>query len=71
MIREGTQVKWRWGPGTAEGKVAERHTSTVTRTIDGSEITRNGTDDNPALVIEQDDGSRVLKLQSELDRADQ
>ena len=35
----------------------------------GSEITRNGTDDNPALLIEQEDGSRVLKLRSEVDRA--
>ncbi len=41
----------------------------MTRTLGGSEITRNGTDDNPALLIEQEDGSRVLKLRSEVDRA--
>ncbi len=71
MIREGTEVKWHWGKGDATGKVVERHESPITRTIDGSEITRKGTADNPALIIEQDDGSRVLKLQSEVERADQ
>ena len=33
------------------------------------EITRNGTDDDPALLIEQEDGTRVLKLRSEVSRA--
>lgn len=40
----------------------------MTRTLGGSEITRNGSDDNPALLIEQEDGSRVLKLRSEVER---
>ena len=70
MIRDGTQVEWDWGDGTAEGKVTERHESRVTRTIDGSEITRDGSSDDPALVIEQDDGTTVIKLNSEVRRAD-
>lgn len=70
MIREGTHVAWPWGSGRAEGRVVERHESAITRTIDGSEITRRGTTDNPALIIEQDDGTRVLKLQSEVERAE-
>lgn len=70
MIREGTTVKWNWGSGTAEGTVDETHKSKVTRTINGSEVTRNGTDDDPALVIKQDDGQMVLKLKSEVERAD-
>jgi hypothetical protein len=68
-IREGTEVSWRWGGSTATGTVREIHRSKVTRTLDGSEITRNGSDDDPAYLIEQDDGSRVLKLRSEVDRA--
>ena len=68
-MQKGTQVKWKWGQGTAEGKVSETFDRKVTRTLDGSEITRNGTSDNPALLIRQEDGSEVLKLSSEVDRA--
>ena len=68
-IRKGTAVSWKWGNGTGEGKVVEVHHEKVTRTLNGSEITRNGSDDDAALVIEQEDGGRVLKLASEVDRA--
>ena len=70
MIREGTNVKWKWGDGHATGEVAEVIRESVTRTIDGNEITRNGSEDDPALLIEQEDGQRVLKLHSEVERAD-
>ena len=68
-IRTGTTVSWSWGTGSAEGTVVELHHEKVTRTLNGSEITRNGSDDDAALVIEQEDGGRVLKLASEVDRA--
>ena len=68
-IRTGSEVSWTWGANRATGTVVEVHTSTVTRTLDGSEITRNGSDDDPAYVIEQEDGARVLKLRSEVERA--
>jgi hypothetical protein len=68
-IRTGDRVAWPWGQGEGEGKVAERHTETVSRRINGSEITRHGRDDNAALVIEQQDGQRVLKLESEVRQA--
>lgn len=70
-IRKGTRVAWEWGNGTAEGTVQSTHTEKITRTIKGSEVTRNGSADDPALVIEQDDGTTVLKLHSEVDRADE
>ncbi len=70
MIREGTVVRWKWGDGYANGKVAERHESTVQRTIDGTKLTRNGSADDPALVIRQEDGQTVLKLESEVERSD-
>lgn len=70
MIREGTQVKWKWGNGYATGTVQERHEKKITRQIDGSSVNRDGTEDDPALVIKQDDGQTVLKLQSEVQRAD-
>lgn len=68
-IRKGTDVEWTWGSGTATGKVVELHHERVERTIKGEKITRNGTDDDPAALIEQEDGTKVLKLRSELRRA--
>ena len=66
-LREGSSVRWQWSGSTAEGKVVEVHRARVTRTLAGSEITRNGTEDDPAYLIEQEDGGRVLKLRSEVE----
>lgn len=68
-IRTGSEVSWAWGNGTGTGKVVEVHKDKVTRTLQGSEVTRNGSDDDPALLIEQEDGRKVLKLTSEVERA--
>ncbi len=66
MIRKGTEVKWEWGSSEAEGKVIETFTEEVTKTIKGSEVTRNGEKGNKALLIEQEGGDKVLKLESEV-----
>lgn len=66
---KGDQVEWHWGQGTASGKVKERFTDEVTRTIKGSEITRHASKDDPAYLLEQDDGGEVLKSGSELSKA--
>ena len=66
MIRQGSEVSWKWGSSTASGTVQEVHHDKVTRQSKGESISRNGSDDNPAYVIEQDDGTTVLKLKSEL-----
>ena len=42
----------------------------MTRTLQGSEITKNGTEDNPAYLIKQEDGDEVLKLGSEIEAQD-
>lgn len=70
MIRTGTKVKWDWGNGTAHGKVEETFNKEITRTIDGSEVTKKGKEGNKALLIKQDDGDKVLKLESEVERDD-
>ena len=71
MIREGTKVKWKWGEGYATGKVIETSDDTMEKTFDGSKIKRKGSKDNLALLIEQESGEKVLKLQSEVERADE
>lgn len=68
-IRTGTEVTWTWGSSWAEGTVTEVHHDDVSRTTKGQTVTRKGSDDNPAYVIEQEDGTVVLKLGSEVRRA--
>mgnify|MGYP005984241867 FL=1 len=63
-------VQWDWGNGTAKGQIKERFEREVTRTLQGSEITRKGSEDNPAYLIKQDDGDEVLKLGSEIEAQD-
>ena len=65
-FRKGSKVSWKWGANTAEGKIVERFTEKVTRTIKGSEVTREASSKEPAYLIEQDDGDKVLKSKSEL-----
>jgi len=67
-IAVGDKVKWNWGNGTGTGEVTERFTSKVTRTIKGTEVTWDGNPDDPAFMIEQEDGDRVLKSNSELEK---
>jgi hypothetical protein len=67
-IRTGTTVTWRWGAGTAEGTVTAIHPRPVVRRIKGVRVKRLGTPDDPAYEIEQADGSKVLKLRSEVDQ---
>jgi hypothetical protein len=66
--KKGDTVSWKWGTGTATGTIKEKHKEKVTRQIDGKEISRNGSGDDPAILIEQDDGQRVLKLESEVEK---
>lgn len=68
-LRKGSKVSWTWGRGTATGTIVEIHKEKVTRTIKGKDITRNASADDPAYLVEQDDGDRVLKSASEVDRA--
>ena len=63
-------VQWDWGNGTAKGQIKERFEREVTRTLKGSEVTRDGSEDNPAYLIRQDDGDEVLKLGSEIEAQD-
>lgn len=69
MIEKGTIVQWKWGSGSAKGKVIETFTEEVHKTIKGSKITRKGEKGNKALLIVQEDGDKVLKLESEVTKA--
>ncbi|MEM7784321.1 MAG: DUF2945 domain-containing protein [Planctomycetota bacterium] len=64
----GSKVKWKWGSGWGHGVVNERFTEKVTKTVKGSEITRDASSEEPAYLIEQEDGDQVLKSHSEVQK---
>ncbi len=51
MIRQGTKVKWKWGNGVATGKVIDIYEKSITKQINGKEITRNGNKENKAIYL--------------------
>lgn len=70
MYSTDQTVSWDWGNGEAHGTIVDRFTSRVTRTIKGTEVTRNASNENPAYLIEQEDGDQVLKSHSEVHAAE-
>lgn len=63
---KGDWVAWRWLSGVAEGRVTEVVPKRHEIVSKGSRVTRNGTPQNPAVVIEHKSGNPVLKLAGEL-----
>lgn len=68
-FKKGEKVAWKWGQGTADGKVEKIYTEKISCEISGSTITRNASKEEPAYLIVQDDGQKVLKSQSEIEKA--
>lgn len=66
----GDRVRWKWGEHWAYGRVEQRFTDRVSREIKGSQVTRNASEEEPAYLIEQDDGDEVLKSEGELRRSE-
>ncbi|MGE7367742.1 DUF2945 domain-containing protein [Neorhizobium sp. NPDC001467] len=65
-IRAGTKVEWTWGANRAEGKVEKSYNEDVSRKIKGKVIKRKADSQEPALLIRQSDGDKVLKSRSEV-----
>jgi hypothetical protein len=62
----GDHVAWQWANGLAQGVVADIRTERVEIISKGKRIVRNGSSENPALIIDHASGNRVLKLMSEV-----
>ncbi len=69
LLRKGSLVQWNRGTAAGEGTIVERFERRVTQTVMGRRIARHGTAENPAFLIEQSDGAKVLKRRSELQSA--
>lgn len=65
-MKKGDTVQWNYGKGTAEGKITETFTEPVKKKIKGTEVKRNASKKEPAYLIEQKDGDKVLKKDSEV-----
>lgn len=63
---KGDTVSWSWGNGSTTGKIESVSHSKTEIQSKGESITRNGSKKDPAITIKQDDGTKVLKLASEL-----
>ncbi len=65
-FRVGSKVQWKWAGGIIEGIVKEVFKETVIKTIKGKKITRHGSPEKPAYLVESLAGNLALKLQTEL-----
>lgn len=69
MIQVGDTVFWKWGNGFAEAEVVSIEAQKTTIESKGKLITRNGTAENPALILVNAKGVHILKFASEVQKA--
>jgi hypothetical protein len=66
MITIGSEVGWLWAGSLVRGIVQEIYPTRHEIESRGKRILRNGTPEDPALVIKHHKGSLVLKLSHEV-----
>ncbi len=65
-MKVGDQVGWQWGAGLATGEILGIHHERTQIESKGKVIVRNGSPDEPAIVIKSVNGSKVVKLKREI-----
>jgi hypothetical protein len=65
-MKVGDYVAWKYINGIAEGRIESVHDEPTAIISKGKRIKRNGSKDNPALIIIHKSGNDVLKLMSEV-----
>jgi len=71
MIHVGSEVGWIWGSSITTGIVLEIHNERHEIISKGKRIVRNGSKEDPAIVIKHTKGSLVLKLAHEVNEISQ
>lgn len=66
FFRVGQRVAWNLGSQFGEGVIKKIYKKTITLKLGGVEVTRHGTSDNPAFLIDADDGQVHLMLSSQV-----
>ncbi|KAL7423459.1 hypothetical protein Q5752_001039 [Cryptotrichosporon argae] len=70
QLQKGDEVSWNWGSGQPSGKVAEIVEGRAeVQSNRGNTIAKNGTADDPAVVIERS-GNNVVKRAHELNETE-
>jgi hypothetical protein len=64
--KKGEKVSWKFGGSTTKGKIVERFTEKVTKTIKGKKITRKASKEKPAYLVKTKDGKKALKSGKQL-----
>lgn len=65
-FKKHSKVQWKWLGKAISGVVEEVFFESVTKTIKGKKITRNGSKEKPAYLVKSEAGNLALKLQTEL-----
>lgn len=65
-MKKGDKVHWNWGKSQAEGTIKEKSEKPITKKLKGTEVKRNASKEEPAYIIEQQNGTEVIKSESEL-----
>lgn len=65
-IKVGASVQWKWMGSLINGTVKEIYFHPVSKVIKNKTIKRNGSELNPAYLVQSEAGNLALKLQSEL-----
>ncbi len=66
MIKVGSEVGWLWAGSLTIGVVVEIYPNRHEIVSKGKRIVRNGSEQDPAVVIKHASGSLVLKLAHEI-----
>jgi hypothetical protein len=63
----GTRVHWAPSGGECVGTVKRHFTKRIVRTFKGKKVVCQGDEENPAYLIEKEDGEKLLKPHHELE----
>lgn len=66
VLKIGSEVQWKWMGRFIQGLVKEVHNQSVSKTLQGKTIRRNGSVENPAYLLQSAAGNYALKLGTEL-----
>ena len=64
----GEMIQWKWLGRSISGVVVEVHVQPVLKKIKDKAIKRNGSNENPAYLVQSEAGNLALKLHSELQK---
>ena len=65
-MKKNDAVTWKFGKSEAEGKIVEKFEEPVEKKIKSAKVKRNASKEEPAFLIKQENGNKVLKSESEL-----